>query len=96
MAEVLSIRLYTLSTCVHCKALREFLQARGLPFEFVDVDTLQGKERREMLNEVRQFNRRCSFPTAVVGEEVLIGFKEEEFRKVLGLGGDDQECGNGS
>jgi glutaredoxin-like protein NrdH len=96
MAEVLSIRLYTLSTCVHCKALREFLQARGLPFEFVDVDTLQGKERREMLNEVRQFNRRCSFPTSVVSGEVLIGFKEDEFRKVLGLNGDDQECDNGS
>jgi glutaredoxin len=96
MAEGLSIRLYTLSTCVHCKALREFLQARGLPFDFVDVDTLQGKERREMLNEVRQYNRRCSFPTSVVGGEVLIGFKEDEFRKVLGLGGEDQECGNDS
>ncbi|MFH0784502.1 MAG: glutaredoxin family protein [Pseudomonadota bacterium] len=91
MNENMRIRLYTLSTCVHCKALRDFFAKRELPFEYVDVDLLQGQERKEMLKEVRQFNARCSFPTSVIGDRVIVGFREDELQKVLDFSSDSQK-----
>ncbi len=87
----LRIKLYTLSTCVHCKALREFFINRGLHFEYVDVDLLEGREKKEMLKEVRQFNARCSFPTSVIGDRVIVGFREDELQKVLDSSGDSEK-----
>lgn len=91
MSENLRIKLYTLSTCVHCQALREFFVNRNLPFDYVDVDLLEGREKKEMLKEVRQFNVRCSFPTSVIGDRVIVGFREDELLKVLDSSCDSQK-----
>lgn len=83
MNEAAGIKLYTLSTCVHCRALRDFLAEKKLDFDYVDVDLLQGREKKEMLKEVRRYNARCSFPTSVIGSRVVVGFKEDELLEVL-------------
>ncbi len=83
MNEIGCIKLYTLSTCAHCQALRDFLAENKLNFDYVDVDLLQGNEKKEMLKEVRRFNARCSFPTSVIGTRVVVGFKEDELQEVL-------------
>jgi glutaredoxin len=57
----------------------------GVKYEFTNVDQLDGEERKAILEDVRKFNPRCSFPTIVIGETVIIGFKEEEIRSALGL-----------
>lgn len=77
------IKLYTLSTCSHCQALRDFLAEKKLNFDAVDVDLLSGSEKKEMLKEVRRFNARCSFPTSVIGTRVVVGFKEDELQEAL-------------
>ncbi|SDO35693.1 Glutaredoxin [Desulforhopalus singaporensis] len=79
------IKLYAVSTCSHCRALMEFLQQNRLPFEFVYVDELLGEERRDTIKKVKQVNKRCSFPTTVIGEAVVVGFKEDELKEVLGI-----------
>ena len=80
-----SIQVYTLSTCSHCKATKKFLGECGIKYEFTDVDLLQGEERAAILADVKKFNPRCSFPTIVIGEQVIIGYKEEEIKSALGL-----------
>lgn len=77
------VKLYALSTCVHCKALIEFLQKNRIDFSLVNIDELAGDERRAMVKEVKQFNKRCTFPTTVVGDQVVVGFKEEELTQAL-------------
>lgn len=77
------IKLYALSTCNHCKTLKEMLAAENRPFDAVDVDLLTGKERRDMIEEVREVNKRVSFPTLVVGDTVIVGFKQDEVKKAL-------------
>jgi glutaredoxin len=57
----------------------------GVKYEFTDVDQLDGEERKAILEDVRKFNPRCSFPTIVIGETVIVGFKEDEVRSALGL-----------
>ncbi len=80
-----SVKLYTLSTCIHCKRLKDFLKGRNVKFDFVDVDLLKGDERTAMIEELKKFNPNCTFPTTRVGEEVIVGFDEEKLRKALKL-----------
>jgi len=79
------VMMYTLSTCSHCKATKRFLGECGIKYEFTDVDLLDGEERAAILEDVKKFNPRCSFPTIIIGDKVIVGFKEKEIREALGL-----------
>ena len=78
-------KLYSLSTCSHCKACKRFLGECGIEYEFTDVDTLQGDERTAILDDVRKLNPRCSFPTIIINDKVIVGYKEQEIKEALGL-----------
>ena len=81
----LSIRMYTLSTCVHCKATKKLLNECAVKYEFTDVDLLTGEEREAVLKDVEKFNPECTFPTIIIGDKVIVGFQEAEIRHALGL-----------
>ena len=75
------IMLYALSTCVWCKKTRTLLEELGVAYDFEYVDLLQSNARTKAIAAVRQSNPRSSFPTLVVGDRVIIGFKEDEIRE---------------
>ena len=77
------VKMYSLSTCSHCKAAKQFLSACGVVFEFTDVDLLTGAEREAILAEVRRLNPECSFPTIIIGDQVIVGNDEAKIRKAL-------------
>lgn len=77
------VRIYTLSTCSHCKAAKKFLNENNVAYDATDVDLLQGAEREAMLSEVIQYNPNRSFPTLVIGNRVIIGFKENDIKEAL-------------
>jgi len=78
-------KLYTLSTCSHCKSCKRFLGECGIEFEFTDVDLLPEEDKNEVLAEMRRLTSRCAFPTLIIGEHVIVGFREDEIRRALGL-----------
>ncbi|MDP6178613.1 MAG: glutaredoxin family protein [Desulfatiglandales bacterium] len=80
-----SVKIYSLSTCSHCKATKKFLGECGIKYEFTDVDLIEKEERKAILEDLRKFNPRCSFPTLIVGDKIIIGFKEKEIMEALGL-----------
>ena len=79
------VKIFSLSTCSHCKATKKFLGDCTIKYDFVDVDLLQGEERAAILEEVKKFNPKCSFPTVIIGDKVIVGFKEKEIKEALGL-----------
>ena len=79
------VKIFTLSTCSHCKATKKFLNDNGIKFEFVDLDQFQGAEREKILEDVIQYNPQRSFPTIIIGDKIIIGFKEDDIRKALGI-----------
>lgn len=81
----IKVRIYTLSTCSHCKAAKKFLSDNNIFFDSTDVDLLEGSQREAVLNEVIQYNPQRSFPTILIGDKVIIGFKENDIREALGL-----------
>jgi len=79
------VKLFALSTCVHCKSTKEFLNGCGVDYECIDVDKLEGEERQKIIDEVKQFNPRCSFPTIIIDGKVIVGFREDEIKEALEL-----------
>lgn len=79
------VKIYSLSTCSHCRAAKKFLGECTIKYEFVDVDMLEGDERRAIIEDVKKFNPRCSFPTVIIGGKVIVGYKEKEIKEALGL-----------
>ena len=53
------VKLYTLSTCGHCKATKKLLNDRAVKYESTDVDMLSGDERAAILEEIKKFRRRA-------------------------------------
>lgn len=79
------VKLYSLSTCSHCKSTKRLLNECTVKYEFVDVDLLEGDERKAILEDVKKFNPKCSFPTIIIGDKVIVGYKEDQIKEALGL-----------
>lgn len=79
------VKIYTLSTCSHCRDAKKFLHEHDVSYECTEVDMLEGSKRAATIEEVKKINPRCTFPTITVGNEVIVGFNEKEIRKALGL-----------
>ena len=79
------VKMYTLSTCSHCKAAKKFLSDNGIPFDFSDVDLLHGSEKESTLKEIIKYNPQRSFPTIIIGNKIIVGFRESDIREALGI-----------
>lgn len=77
--------MYTISTCGHCKAAKRFMKEHNIPHKFTDVDLLEREEKRSVLEELKKFNNRLSYPTIIIGDVVIVGFREDELKEALGL-----------
>jgi glutaredoxin-like protein NrdH len=78
------ITLYALSTCIWCKKTKEFLSSLGVAFDYIYVDLLKGEERSNAIEKIKQYNPSISFPTIIIGEKCIVGYKEKEIKEALG------------
>ncbi len=85
MSKQKPVKIYTLSTCSHCKATKKFLNESNIEYEFTDVDLLEGEERQKVIDEVKRYNPRCTFPTVLIGDRVIVGHREDEIMEALDL-----------
>lgn len=79
------VMLYALSTCVWCNKTKEYLSSKDVAFDYIYVDLLRGEERTKTIADVKKYNASLSFPTLVVGEKAIIGFREKEIKEALGI-----------
>ncbi|MCP3943949.1 MAG: glutaredoxin family protein [Desulfobacteraceae bacterium] len=77
--------LYALSTCSHCKSTKKLLTECNVEYNYIEVDDLEGEERKAILTDIRELNPRCSFPTIKINKTVIVGYKEDEIKKALGI-----------
>lgn len=87
MAKNCTVTLYALSTCIHCKKAKQFLEDNDVPFTVVHVDQLVGDERKETIARIKEHNPKLSFPTIIIDEGVcvIVGFHKEEIQEALDI-----------
>lgn len=78
-----NITLYALSTCIHCKKTKEYLDDCGAQYDCIFVDKLEGEERKQIIDAIKKVNPKLSFPTLLVDEEAIVGFKQEQIKEAL-------------
>ena len=77
--------LYALSTCSHCKSTKKLLSECNVEYEYIEVDDLEGEERKAILADIKELNPRCSFPTVKINDIVIVGYKEKQIKEALGI-----------
>jgi len=77
------VMLYALSTCGWCKKTKNLLRDLDAAYSYVDVDQLEGAEKEVVMDEVMKWNPVCSFPTLVINDKCIVGFKEDQIKKAL-------------
>ena len=83
------IKIFTLSTCSHCTQAKEYLDEREIPYDNVHVDFMSGDDRTQVIATLRKLNPEITFPTIVIGEKVIVGFRRDEIEAAL------RECNMG-
>lgn len=63
-----TVIVFTTPTCPHCKAAKEFLREKSIPFEEKDV-TRDIEARAELIRR-----KVTAVPSFLIGEELIIGF----------------------
>ena len=77
--------LYALSTCPWCRKAKAFFQEHGVPFGYVDVDTLPENAARDAAERAYAMSGARAFPVVRIGDDVIVGFDPERFTALLGL-----------
>lgn len=77
--------LYALTTCVYCNAIKKMLEDLDVSHRLILADELPGHERQGVLEELKKVNPRCSFPTLVIDDVVITGYKVQEIKDTLGI-----------
>lgn len=78
------IVLYTLSTCGWCSKTKKLLKDMGVEFSYIDVDLIEGADKKAVEDEIKQWNPKLSFPTIVINnQKCIIGYNEDEIRNAL-------------
>jgi glutaredoxin len=72
-----------LSTCPWCRKTKQFLDQKGVPYEGLDVDLLEGNEKEEAVGEVQKLAGEVVFPVLTINGKVIVGYKPEEMTKAL-------------
>ena len=79
-----NVKLFALSTCGHCRNTKKWLSENNIDCDIVDVDTLRGDERKAVIEEMKKFNPRLTFPTLVLAEdEIIVGYHPEKFEEAF-------------
>ncbi len=83
----MTVILYALSTCIHCKNTKKFLDDNHVAYDCIFVDRLSGDERSDTIRKVKEYNKACSFPTTVIdsGDKVIVGYRQDELKEALGI-----------
>ena len=79
------IILYSLSTCGYCQAIKKMLDDLEISFQCIQADELPEEERKKIVKELRKVNPKCSFPTVVIDDETVIGYKIQEIKEKIGV-----------
>ena len=79
----MAVEFYGLTTCIHCKHAKEYLDQCGVDYDCVYVDKLTGKEREDVIKIIKEHNPSVSFPTMLINDMVIVGYHKDKIDEAL-------------
>ncbi len=68
--------MYALTTCQHCRNTRKFLDERNAEYTCIYLDTFSHAQRGELMDTMRIYNPRGTFPTILFPNgKVIVGYR---------------------
>lgn len=80
-----NVKLFALSTCIWCKRTKELLDKNLVEYEYDFVDECVGAEKEALVSLLDKYNPSRSFPTIIIDDEVIVGYREDNIKKMLNL-----------
>lgn len=69
--------MYALTTCLHCKNTKKFLEENHFEVTVIHVDDYCDAQRAELMEKVRTYNPRGTFPVVLMPNgKVIVGFRK--------------------
>lgn len=78
------ILLFALSTCGWCKKTKKELNDKEVAYHYIEVDTLAGADRDEVVNELRKWNPALNFPTVIIYGQTVAGHQPDRLKELIG------------
>ena len=78
--ETKTVEIYSTESCHFCHMAKDWLTEKGVPF--VDYNVGQDMERRKEMVEI---TGQLGVPVIKIGEDVMVGFNQEQMAKILGI-----------
>jgi glutaredoxin-like protein NrdH len=78
------ITVYSLTTCPHCNAVKQYLKDKGLSFKYLNMDEATHDEKREVTLFLKAHKLQIAFPMVIIDEKVLQGFDVKMMENYLG------------
>lgn len=76
----MNVTVYTISGCNWCKALKEYLEEKEIPFTEINVS-----EKKWMLKEMVEKTGQKRVPVVDIDGNILVGFEPEKLDEALKL-----------
>ena len=77
------VKVFALSTCIHCRNAKKYLDECGIKYECVHVDELTGDDRKQAVDEIKKLNPAVSFPTIIIKDKVVVGYHKDKIDAAL-------------
>ena len=80
-----NVMIYTISTCIWCKRLKNKLNGGNIEYKYIDIDLISFMEKEALKTRLRQHRPRLAFPMMFVDDEFIpnpeIDQKLEELKR---------------
>jgi glutaredoxin-like YruB-family protein len=74
------VEIYSTPSCHFCHMAKDWLNEKQIPF--VDYNVGEDKEKRK---EMVEMTGQLGVPVIRIGDDVMIGFNQEQMAKILGV-----------
>ena len=76
-----TVKIYSTPTCPYCKMAKDYLKAKGVQLEEIDVSADPARA-----DEMFEKSGQMGVPVLDIDGEIIVGFDRQKINKALGLG----------
>ncbi|MBU4304590.1 MAG: thioredoxin family protein [Candidatus Omnitrophica bacterium] len=74
----MQVKVYSTPTCPYCRMTKEYLSAKGITYENIDVSS-----DPVMAEEMVNISGQMGVPVVVIGETVIVGFDKQRIDSLI-------------